>query len=228
MSIINDALKKAQADLNKSNEVPAITPEPLPNPAPKKESVVNSSTPGDPVSASTPLSGTELPWTEHPKAPWQITAEPPAAAKSTEPSAQNKKEIRIQPRSSLVYLILILCALTGLSLIFFNKSETLFSKASFKIPKLSLKLPLSKGTTILTSRTAPAEAATGIPQNVSSATTVTVGGIMTNGNQKVALINNKVYAEGDEINGMKILKISFDEVTVTDHGEEKSFRVKGN
>ena len=58
-------------------------------------------------------------------------------------------------------------------------------------------------------------------------TGVTVGGIMTNGNQKVALINDKVYAEGDKINGMKILNISFDQVVVSDQGQEKMIKVKG-
>ena len=56
---------------------------------------------------------------------------------------------------------------------------------------------------------------------------MTVGGIMTKANEKVALINDKVYAEGDDINGMKILKISFDEVVVIDRGEQKSFKVMG-
>jgi len=56
--------------------------------------------------------------------------------------------------------------------------------------------------------------------------TLNVHGVMANGNNNLALINDKVYQEGDAIDGIKITKISLDSITVIKDGHEETIPVK--
>ncbi|MBF0570367.1 MAG: hypothetical protein HQL12_00705 [Candidatus Omnitrophica bacterium] len=56
--------------------------------------------------------------------------------------------------------------------------------------------------------------------------TLKIHGIMSNATGNLALINNQVYQEGDEVAGAKIIKINFDSVTVNINGTEKTIFVK--
>lgn len=67
--------------------------------------------------------------------------------------------------------------------------------------------------------------------NTSSSPTVTqnildVQGVMSSNGKSVALINNKIYEEGSEIAGAKILTISANTITVLRDGHEESIAVK--
>ena len=52
--------------------------------------------------------------------------------------------------------------------------------------------------------------------------TLAVQGIMAQGTSNIALINNRIYEEGSEINGMKIVKINLNNLVVTQNGQEKT------
>jgi len=55
---------------------------------------------------------------------------------------------------------------------------------------------------------------------------LTVQGIMTNNGSTVALINGSIYEKGDEINGVKIIGITADAVTISRDGKEESIQIK--
>lgn len=56
--------------------------------------------------------------------------------------------------------------------------------------------------------------------------TLNIHGVMSNGSQNVVLIDDQVYQEGDEVDGIKILKINLDSITILNNGQEQSIRVK--
>ena len=56
---------------------------------------------------------------------------------------------------------------------------------------------------------------------------IILNGIMTRGQQNLALIDGQVYEEGDEVDGVKIIKITPKGVTVLEKGVERSVKVLG-
>jgi hypothetical protein len=69
----------------------------------------------------------------------------------------------------------------------------------------------------------PASAA-GTP--ASAPGTLNIHGVMSQGSRNIVLINDQVYQEGDEVNGVKISKIDLKSVTVINNGKEETIRVK--
>lgn len=57
------------------------------------------------------------------------------------------------------------------------------------------------------------------------ADTLNIHGIMSDPNGNVVLIDNGIYAEGDEVQGVKIVKISLDGIVVLKDGKEETIRV---
>jgi len=56
--------------------------------------------------------------------------------------------------------------------------------------------------------------------------TFSIHGVMSNGSNNLVLINDQVYQEGDEVNGIKIVKIDLDYIKVINNGTEETIRVK--
>ncbi len=56
--------------------------------------------------------------------------------------------------------------------------------------------------------------------------TLNIHGVMSNGPRNVVLIDDQVYQEGDEVDGVKIAKINLDFITVNNNGKEETIRVK--
>ncbi len=57
------------------------------------------------------------------------------------------------------------------------------------------------------------------------ADTLNIHGIMSDPNGNVVLIDNGIYAEGDEVQGVKIVKISLDGIVILKDGKEETIRV---
>ena len=57
------------------------------------------------------------------------------------------------------------------------------------------------------------------------ADTLNIHGIMSDPKGNVVLIDNGIYAEGDEVNGVKIVKITLDGIVVLKDGKEETIRV---
>ena len=53
-----------------------------------------------------------------------------------------------------------------------------------------------------------------------------INGVMTTGQKNVVLINDTVYEEGEEVDGIKILKIYHNNVVVSENGQEKVLKVR--
>ncbi len=53
-----------------------------------------------------------------------------------------------------------------------------------------------------------------------------IHGIMANASGNLVLINNNVYQEGDVINGVTILKINLDSITISNNGKEETIFMK--
>ncbi len=56
--------------------------------------------------------------------------------------------------------------------------------------------------------------------------TLNIHGVMSNGSNNLVLIDDQVYQEGDDVDGVKIVKISLDSITVISNGKEETIRVK--
>jgi type II secretory pathway component PulC len=56
--------------------------------------------------------------------------------------------------------------------------------------------------------------------------TLNIHGIMANANGNLALINDQVYQEGDDLDGAKIVKINLDSITISNNGTEQTIFVK--
>ena len=57
-------------------------------------------------------------------------------------------------------------------------------------------------------------------------TTLDIHGIMANATGNLVLINDQVYQEGDDIDGVKIVKINLNSIIVNDNGVERKIPVK--
>jgi len=75
---------------------------------------------------------------------------------------------------------------------------------------------------------APVAVPTAAPVTVPVAPSITlnVHGIMSDAKGNVALINDQVYQEGDDIDGVKIVKINLNSIIVDDNGVERKIPVK--
>ena len=63
------------------------------------------------------------------------------------------------------------------------------------------------------------------PRPEYAAGTLNIHGIMSDPNGNVVLIDNGIYAEGDEVQGVKIIKISLDGIVILKDGKEETVRV---
>ena len=254
MSIINDALKKVQTNMGQNNnpqEPPSVTPMGTPPSGNKPENPPPPPPPTLPTVEIKTFETNSVPWTEHPKAPWEV-GNPNAAAPQSPPPQPTPPPVAPQPQvtptqaphpssarskinrttpGSILFLLILLAALTMVLLKI--SPASVFEKIAAQVAKIKSKYSQPKKAKSAYSTPTPAPTQPppemGIPAAASpKAATVVVNGIMTSAGKKVALINNKVYAEGQDVNGMKILHISFDRVVVLDQGVEKSFDVHNN
>ena len=132
------------------------------------------------------------------------------------------------PLMILMLLIVVGCAVS-IVLQIQKKNPKFLSKIHFnallKTPVKSVAKPQN---------TAPAEplAQVTVPASISASVqnplpiTLNVQGIMASGGHNIALINNRVHEEGDVINGIKILKISLESITVEHDGKQETVDVR--
>lgn len=212
MSIINDALKKLQNEISHSHNKPANAQAPLtaaqqagfqPVPSPETQSAMSSEV-------------TEL--------------QPPT------PLPAKVKE------SSLVYILGVLCLMIGLFAPIVNK-QSVIGMLIERLPKHSkISLPHPK---VRTAAPAPAkekrqETPRSLIDNIksmaspkpaaapsSSRSRIIVNGIMARGKQNLALIDGQVYEQGEEVDGVKIIKINPNSIVVLEDGVERTVKVAG-
>jgi len=209
MSIINDALKKTQQNLNPTTDAKAKDQ----SAAPPSESQPQL---GDERFARpaglTPSAGTAN--FSNPPPPQPSYAPLPSAAK---PATGSKK---VQPnRTGQLLLVLVIAA--G----FFAYQQGYFKKTALKLPDFPFLQKEKKNGTKRSSsrplmRQAPAKAA--VPQNPGE---LTLNGITDLGEKVVALINNQIYEVGDSVLGMKIIAIEKNAVQLEGNGITKVLKI---
>jgi len=96
------------------------------------------------------------------------------------------------------------------------------------MPAVAPTTPALIPTAVASAATVPAVTPTPIPPVGTPVTpeTLNVHGVMSNGNQNLVLIDDQVYQEGDEVDGVKILKIGLTSITVLNNGQEEKIRVR--
>ncbi len=65
-----------------------------------------------------------------------------------------------------------------------------------------------------------------VPAAVPRPATLNIHGIMSNTKGNVVLIDDQIYQEGDDVDGVKIIKIDLNSITITNNGREETIRVK--
>lgn len=212
MSIINDALKKLQAQLSHtqagSNEIQS-------------------------PASSAPLTAAQ-------QAGFEPVPSLYASSNAVQPKPAEKSS-----GSKLAIILGLLCLLTALFAPIVNK-QSVISMLLTKIPKRatvatakSLQTTPLKPAPIVNTTPAPEENPKPIQQIVKNLTApitkaqlktssrIIINGIMTRGEDNLALIDGQVYEEGEEVDGVKILKITPKGVTVLENGDERFVKVMG-
>jgi hypothetical protein len=172
------------------------------------------------------------------------------------PKIQNSSS-EPQMESHLVIILGVLCLMIGLFVPIVNKESVIFvvlKKASIQIKQMqqsksAISIPMKKNSaqpaeqarivtpavatpvpaakqepvqTIVRNNPSPAAKKTAKPQS-----RIIINGIMNKGEQNLALIDGQIYVEGDEVDGVKLLKIAPKGVTVLEDGEERTIKVMG-
>lgn len=219
MSIINDALKKLQHQIGPTNPAP---------------------------SQNTPTSQPE-------QTPAQLAGFQPVPenAQQQAPTSSQPKEEKPKKESRLVLILGILCLLISLFAPIVNK-QSLIVVLINQIPKKQIAVPKKE---VLTPAAMLSPAPTPIPQPepqaepeqkqqpistlIKNLTTpaakvrpktqnrIIINGVMSNGGQNLVLIDGQVYEEGEEVNGVKLIKITPKGVTVLEDGQERTIKVLG-
>jgi|CXWL01.1.fsa_nt_gi hypothetical protein len=216
MSIINDALKKLQNQIAHSN----------PNPANESMNSAQSElTPAQQAGFQPiPSNNTQ-----------------PISAMAISKFSQKNKESR------LVLIIGILCLLIGLFVPVVNKQSLIVVLISH-LPKQvkSSQVVQTKIPAVIAS-TATATTVTSQPEqkqqpvntltknfiapaskpSAKNQSRIIINGTMTQGEKNLALIDGQIYEEGDEVDGVKLIKVTPKGVTILENGEERVVKVIG-
>jgi hypothetical protein len=212
MSIINDALKKLQAQLSHAQV---------------RSADIQSSAQSAPLTAAQQAGFEPVPSLYSPS----NQSQPKPAEKSS--------------GSKLAIILGLLCLLTALFSPIVNK-QSVIGMLLTKIPKRatvatakSLETTPPKATPAVNTMPAAEQKPQPIRQIVKNLTApitkpqlntssrIIINGIMTHGEQNLALIDGQVYQEGEEVDGVKILKITPKGVTVLENGDERFVKVMG-
>ena len=198
MSIIIDALKKAQAKLTATNQNqnPQSNPTPGPNPNPSQEVIQKD---GKDITKIYEKLG-QLNQQRNESRPSSLET-----AKSKQPEEKKKKTTLSQ-----IGLLLILIGALGVVFYqwFMHSSVTTRRNILAKIPTIK------KSPTV-----AP-------PLRIYDKDALVLSGTMMMGDKRVALINNDIYELGDIINGKKITSISLEKVELLDNDKVVTLTVK--
>ncbi|MDE2010175.1 MAG: hypothetical protein KGJ09_08890, partial [Candidatus Omnitrophica bacterium] len=151
------------------------------------------------------------------------------APKTEETNGQAPVEYLTPPKSKIKSVLAFLCALAilaGCFIFLYRQLNVYFPKLKWKITlpfnKLfhkeeirALKAAAPALPPLARINTGPQSASQG---QSSAGTTLNIHGVMSEGSRNVVLIDDQVYQEGDEVDGVKIVKIGLDAITVINNG----------
>lgn len=142
-----------------------------------------------------------------------------------------KEPKKVSPLSILFAIILVLvCLYFGYNQLLKNwdRIRIAFDLPNVKlqkieIPKITVSTPTDSKPKTLSENRTPVPMAKIQTENQEN---LNIQGVLTQGNSTVVLINDKIYEEGDEINGIKIVSIDSVSVTILKNGKEENIRVR--
>ena len=225
MSIINDALKKVQTNLNLNNSNPIKNTMTTP---PENSQPTNLPEPDPKPNYDTQLGQPSAPWDIPTAQPNNAPAPPPQPAPQKEivkkqnvPTVSRSTEKKSSRLKSLVIVLFVVIAAT-IFILQKNKQWLAEHNIHLRLPEKIQKIfSLPKDMLAQKTKTPPDPAATAAAKKDE----LVVNAVMSKNNQHIALINDKIYKVGDSINGMKILKINFQEMIVQNGEKEKTIAV---
>lgn len=247
MSIIHDALKKVQQSLDqKKAQTPPVTPPPVAaEPTPAAQAPAPEQTPA-PSPEAQPQAAPQQPYTS----PFDEPPKPKIEDISTGHKATSKAEQPTGGSSKILIGVGIAVVLITASLWFAGTQlTTMFPALKDRLTALSGKAkqaanhvtnpinpkplaqvtvnpppaattPATPDASTTTATTAAAPAAEPIPL------TLKISGIMASGDHNIALVNDKIYQEGETIEGVQIIKINLDSIVVLNNGQEQTIEVR--
>ena len=159
------------------------------------------------------------------------------------PSPSINSNLKRRPGQSIPWLLIILSTiLVCVSLVFIflktqDKKQNFLNGQHLSLPSITksivnkstspLNKPLAQVTiTPVASTNSPVTTPSTTSPSTTSSSVLNVSGILSNDNHNVALINDTIYEEGSIINGIKIVKINLDAITIERDGKEETIIVK--
>ncbi len=109
-----------------------------------------------------------------------------------------------------------------------NPSKPVAVAAVAAVPKMATPAPAPRQKPARTIAENTAPAATIKKSSNKTPSRLIINGIMTKGEQNLALVDGQIYEEGDMVDGVKILKITTKGVTIIEDGEERTIKIMGN
>ena len=139
----------------------------------------------------------------------------------------SQKNRALSPIKSVLTLLCAIVIILGSLGFLYNQGHTYFPKVKKLAKAPENFVPLAKLTVKPPNPPVPIKlpAISNTPKT-NTPVTLNIHGVMSNGPNNVALINDQVYQEGDEVGGAKIEKINLNSITVNINGTEKTILVK--
>ena len=155
-------------------------------------------------------------------------------------AAQSLPALRATKKTNPWLIIILALLVTGISSFFIFQQFKAYSPAlrewltvlSFKAKRAAIVAPQAIAVPQhqaqpLAQVTLNTNKSTAAPAPVAAKPiTLNVHGVMADGTKNLALINDKIYQEGDTIEGVTITKISMDELHVLNNGKEEIIPVR--
>ncbi len=227
MSIINDALKKTQDNLQNNQPPAPPAQDQLPNPP------ANENTPKPPQPPNVPDMSKFIPVKEKP-----VNVPPPPDVADPKRKKELKKNLvktesdktPENPAKIFFSIILSLLILGAAGLIAYMNFPVLSGKKKNSIKPQDLKREISKAVESIP-----------IPESIKEITktekknnpppppppgVLIANGIVSMGDHQVALINNNIYEIGDTVDGWTITAISLDQVEIKNGEQTKVLKVQ--
>ncbi|MDE2222638.1 MAG: hypothetical protein KGK03_06165 [Candidatus Omnitrophica bacterium] len=144
------------------------------------------------------------------------------------------------PKSKVKSFLAFLCALVILGGCFFflykqmnvyfpgpmAKARSLYFKLMHQKEAKQATAPLPPLAKIKVGPAAKSDAAAAGQTAVTQNAPLNIHGVLAGGSKNLVLIDDQVYQEGDEVDGIKIVKISLNAITVINNGQEEIIPVK--
>ncbi len=216
MSIINDALKKVQNQLDKQE--PGA---PQPNPADTNTHNMENTNPPPPPPQKPPAETGKDMAQFIPQKEKTSTPKEPTTPMPTLKSAKKSPEIHWSQvlRSSLILIVLV--SVTVYIYTTYTSKAISAQRYQIKSKPISISLPSAEDIKEIILPAAQTTAAAKPKRNG-----LVVSGIITSGARNAALINDQIYEVGDMLEGNEIVNITERTVEVRENGEIKTLHLE--